>query len=200
MAKTKSVKSSFPPAEATVETRATSPAEEPFPDPVVCRVERGGPEDDTLTEEERQLNAIESKKREIIGTVESKLKGALSDACAHLKLLTKLGIEDILTREDFGDYREVLFIGREFAQSESVPAAAPRTASPRAPRQRSAMTVTDAILQALSDGSQMDIPSITAKVASLKGQVSNASVGQGLVRLKKEGKITSPERGMYSRA
>jgi hypothetical protein len=46
----------------------------------------------------------------------------------------------------------------------------------------------------------MDIPSITAKVAALKGQVSSASVGQGLVRLKKEGKIVSQKRGMYCKA
>ena len=102
-------------------------------------------------------------------------------------------------RNDFADYRKVLFIGKEFTETEAVHSStAPK--APRAPREKSSLTTIDAILEALSDNSQMDIPSITAKVAALKGHVSSASVGQGLVRLKKEGKIVSQKRGMYCKA
>ena len=161
------------------------------------------PDDDNLTEEERQLNAIEAQRSEIFGTVESKLKVALSDACAHLKLLTRLGINGILARKDFAEYRKVLFIGKEFGELEAVPIKTPKVRAPKtpkAPREKSALTVLEAILEALSDGSQMDIPSITAKVSYLKGKATSSSVGQGLFRLKRQGKIVSLERGMYCKA
>ena len=201
MAKTKPTKSLFPPTDATVETLTTNEDDVPFPDLTVRPKQMIQPDDDTLTDEERQLNAIEAQRSEIIGTVESKLKVSLADACAHLKLLTKLGINGILTRKDFSDFRKILFIGKEFAESEMDSTPTPKAPkAPRAPREKSSITTTDAILEALSDNSQMDIPTITAKVAALKGQVSSASVGQGLVQLKKQGKIVSQKRGMYCKA
>ena len=148
MARTKSTKSLFPPTEATVETQAPTADEVPFPSPSVRGREPVAAEDQTLTEEERQLNAIEARRTEIIGTVESKLKVALSDACAHLKLLTKLGIDGILARKDFADYRRALYIGKEFAESEVLPAATPKTRTPKAPResgQKPSLTTIDAI-------------------------------------------------------
>ena len=200
MAKTKPTKSLFPPTEATAEA-PTSPGEEPFPSPIGELEDLVDQKHDNLTEEERQLNAIEAQRSEIIGTVESKLKVALADACAHLKLLNKLGINGILARKDFAEYRKVLFIGKAFGESEVDSTPTPKAPkAPRAPREKSSLTTTDAILEALSDNSQMDISSITAKVAALKGHVSSASVGQGLVRLKKEGKIVSQKRGMYCKA
>ena len=204
MARTKTPRTLFPPTESTVEALG-SPGAEPFSSPVGELDNLVHPDDGALTEEERQLNAIEAQRSEIFGTVESKLKLALSDACAHLKLLNKLGIHGILARKDFADYRKVLFIGKAFAESEGVPAKTPKTRAPKVPKapkdpnQKELPTTPEAILQALSDGSQMDIPSITAKVKALKGQVSSAAVGQGLVKLKKQGKITSPERGLYCR-
>jgi hypothetical protein len=108
MAKSKSTKSQFPSTNATVEALTTTENEVPFPSPSVLLKEFVEPDDDALTEEERQLNAIEAQRGEIIGTVESKLRVSLADACAHLKLLTKLGINGILTRKDFADYRKVL--------------------------------------------------------------------------------------------
>ena len=203
MARTKPAKSLFPPTEATAEA-PTSPGEEPFPSPIGELEDLVDQKHDNLTEEERQLNAIEAQRSEIFGTVESKLKVALADACAHLKLLNKLGIHGVLARKDFAEYRKVLFLGKAFGEAEEVSAAtAPKAKepkAPKAPREKSSLTTIDAILEALSDNSQMDIPSITAKVAALKGQVSSASVGQGLVRLKKEGKIVSQKRGMYCKA
>jgi hypothetical protein len=198
MAKTKLVKSSCPPTAATVETLTSSPADEPVLPSAVRPVELGVPEGDALSEEERELNAIEAKRREIIGTVESKLKVALAEACAHFKLLTKLGRNDILSREDFADCRQGLCIGKAFAESEALPATTPK--APRAARDKSSLTVVEAILEALSDNSQMDIPAITAKVVELKGPVSSTSIGQGLVRLKKSGKIVSRARGLYCKA
>ena len=202
MARTKTPRTLFPPAEATAEA-PTSPGEEPFPSPIGELDDLVAQEHDTLTEEERQLNAIEAQRSEIFGTVESKLKVALADACAHLKLLNKLGIHGVLARKDFAEYRKVLFLGKAFGEAEEVSAATPRVKAPKAPkapREKSSLTTIDAILEALSDNSQMDISSITAKVAALKGHVSSASVGQGLVRLKKEGKIVSQKRGLYCKA
>jgi len=130
------------------------------------------------------------------GTVESKLKGALAEACAQLKLLTKLGINDILTRQDFAEYRTVLCIGQEFASSDVDSTTQPRTRTPKAPRQASSLTTMEAILRSVVRTiHRWDIPSITAKVASLKGELSYSAVSQGLVKLKKQGKIVSLERG-----
>jgi hypothetical protein len=208
MARTKTPRTLFPPAEATAEA-PTSPGEEPFPSPIGELDDLVDQKHDNLTEEERQLNAIEAQRSEIFGTVESKLKVALSDACAHLKLLNKLGINGVLARKDFAEYRKVLFIGKAFGEAEEVSAAtAPKVKSPKAPKaprapqepsQKPSLTTTEAILEALSDGSQMDILSITAKVAYLTGgQATRSPVGQGLFRLKRRGKIVSLERGMYS--
>ena len=116
MAKTKPTKSLFPPTDAAVEALTTTEDVVPFPDLTVRPKQKTQPEDDALTEEERQLNAIEAQRSEIIGTVESKLKVALADACAHLKLLNKLGIHGILARKDFAEYRKVLFIGKAFGE------------------------------------------------------------------------------------
>ncbi len=59
------------------------------------------------------------------------------------------------------------------------------------------LTTNEAILRAL-EGGQLDVPTIVSKVSGLKGKASRPTVYQGLMKLKKDGKVTSPARGQYT--
>ena len=72
--------------------------------------------------------------------------------------------------------------------------------SAKAKKRAGKLTTNAAILKALDDGAQKDFTTIANEVEKVKGKVSKPSIRLGLAKLKKDKKISNPERGYYAKA
>ena len=85
-------------------------------------------------------------------------------------------------------------VGRKKATGGETPV--PFGKGKRRKRSPNGLTTNEAILKALEAG-QLDVPAIVAKVSELKGKTTRATVYQGIMTLKKDGKISKVARGEY---
>ena len=110
----------------------------------------------------------------------------LDKACNTFKMLTELGIKDILSDPQYAEFTYTLGIKKE---------------APPVPAKAEKITVKEAILEVMRINRQTNVATIVSNVAQMKKVAVTtglkAGVAQGIAQLKKAKKLKKVSRGIY---